>query len=123
MRNRRLARVPTTVALLFLCGCFGAKSEPKVGVIVRVEASYPQGGAREVVQSVAAPIERQVNGVEKLVHLRSRSSSDGTYCLDVMFAPGMGPDLAQTLTGNRVLLALPILPEAVRQNAPTVRLK
>ena len=88
-----------------------------------VEATYPGANARVVTDALAVPIEHQVNGVEKLVHLRSRCGNDGSYQLAVTFAPGTDLNLAQVLVQNRVALALSQLPEAVKQTGVTVRKK
>jgi RND family efflux transporter MFP subunit len=72
---------------------------------------------------VAAPIEQQVNGVEGLRHLCSRCTDDGRYTLQVIFDPGVDLTLAQVLVQNRVSLALPLLPDAVKQIGVTVKKK
>jgi len=79
-----------------------------------VEAVYPGANARTVADTVAAPIEQQVNGVNKLLSLRSRCTNDGKYTLAVTFARGTDLDMHQVLVQNRVALAMPVLPEAVQ---------
>lgn len=82
---------------------------------VQVDCNYPGASAKVVAQTVAAPIEQQVNGVESMLYMASQSTSDGSYTLTVTFKPGMDLDLAQVLVQNRVALALPSLPDVVRQ--------
>ena len=73
--------------------------------------------------TVAAPIEQQVNGVEKMRYMRSLCNNDGTYRLQVTFAENADVDMEQVLVQNRVALALPVLPDAVQQRGVTVRKK
>src|SRR5712692_8123162 len=81
---------------------------------VRVTASYPGANAKVVADTVAAPIEQQVNGVENMLYMSSQSSNDGTYSLDVTFALGTDVNMAQVLVQNRVAIAQPTLPDTVR---------
>ena len=74
-----------------------------------------------VADTVAAPIEQQVNGVEKMRWMRSRSSNDGSYTLIVGFQPGTDLNMAQVLVQNRVNLALPTLPNAVKDQGVSTR--
>ena len=90
---------------------------------ITVEAKYPGANALAVADAVAAPIEQQVNGVEGLVSMYSRSTNDGAYLLTVTFSPDADLDVAQVLVQNRVALALPALPEPVQQNGLAVRKK
>jgi len=92
----------------------------RVGPVVVVEAVYPGADARTVEDTIAAPIEQQVNGVEKAVSLWSRSASDGSYRLRVTFREDADPNQAQVLVQNRVALAMPLLPDAVKQHGPAV---
>ena len=82
---------------------------------VQVRASYPGASAQVVADTVAAPIEQQVNGVEGMLYLSSTSSSDGSYALTVTFEVGTDLDLAQVQVQNRVAIAEPLLPEDVRR--------
>ena len=77
---------------------------------VRVSCSFPGASADVVAQSVAAPIEQQVNGVENMIYMESQSANDGSYSLTVTFQQGVNLNLAQVLVQNRVNLALPMLP-------------
>jgi multidrug efflux pump subunit AcrB len=93
----------------------------KLGLAITVETTYPGANAATVADTVAAPIEEQVKGVENALYVVSRSSNDGTYRLTVHFPPGTDMNIAQVLVQNRVALASPVLPEAVNQRGVTVR--
>ena len=80
-----------------------------------VRAMYPGANPRVLSQTVAGPIEEQINGVENMLYMSSQSTSDGVLTLTVTFALGTDPDLAQVQVQNRVSQALPRLPEEVRQ--------
>jgi membrane fusion protein, multidrug efflux system len=88
---------------------------------ILVEAAYPGASAEVVSESVRAPIEQQVNGVEKLRLMRSRCTSDGKYALSLTFARGVDWDMAQVLVQNRVALAMPTLPSVVQYNGISVK--
>src|SRR3984885_12120415 len=88
---------------------------------VRVEASYPGANARVVADTVAAPIEQQVNGVEKMLYMTSQSSNDGSYTLDVTFELGTDVNVAQVLVQNRVAIATPTLPDVVKAVGVTTK--
>src|SRR5262245_17571211 len=90
---------------------------------VEVFASYPGANARVVTDTVAAPIEQQVNGVEGMMYMSSQATNDGNYALTITFTPGTNLNLAQVLVQNRVALAQPILPELVRRRGVTVKKK
>ena len=81
--------------------------------VVQVSATYPGADASTIAQTVGAPIEQQVNGVKGMMYMSSTSSSSGTYSLQVTFALGTDPDLAQVNTQNRVALATSQLPAIV----------
>src|SRR5229473_2240739 len=72
-------------------------------------------------ESVAAPIEQQVNGVEDMLYMVSQSNNDGSYMLTVTFKPGVNLNFAQVLVQNRINLALPLLPDVVKQAGVTTR--
>src|SRR5437763_13209078 len=80
-----------------------------------VSCSYPGANAQVVADSVAAPIEQMVNGVENMLYMVSQSNNDGSYNLTVTFKPGVNLNFAQVLVQNRVNLALPLLPDVVKQ--------
>jgi multidrug efflux pump len=88
---------------------------------VQVTCTYPGASAREVVDAVAAPIEQQVNGVENMMYMSSTSANDGSYNLTVTFHHGVNLDMAQVMVQNRVNLAVPQLPEVIRQTGVTTR--
>src|SRR5438477_9020744 len=88
---------------------------------VRVTANYPGANAPVVADTVAAPIEQQVNGVEKMLYMSSQSSNDGSYTLDVTFDLGTDINTAQVLVQNRVAIATPSLPDVVKATGVTVR--
>jgi multidrug efflux pump len=81
---------------------------------VQVTASYPGANAQVVADSVAAPIEQQVNGVENMLYMSSQCTNDGSYTLTVTFALGTDLNIAQVLVQNRVALAMSQLPEQVQ---------
>src|SRR6516162_945485 len=82
---------------------------------IMVNCTYPGASAQVVAESVAAPIEQQVNGVEDMLYMVSQSNNDGSYTLTVTFKPGVNLNFAQVLVQNRVNLALPMLPDVVKQ--------
>src|SRR6185436_16674230 len=88
---------------------------------VQVDCQYPGASAQTVMESVAAPIEQQVNGVQDMLYITSQSTNDGAYSLTVTFKVGVDLNVAQVLVQNRVALALPSLPEVVRQTGVTTR--
>jgi len=90
---------------------------------VEVKATYPGANARVVAETVAAPIEQQVNGVEDMIYMSSVSASDGSYTLTVSFEVGTDLDLAQILVQNRVKLAEPNLPEEVKREGVNTKKK
>ncbi len=87
-----------------------AQYPPVTPPTVQVNCTYPGASAQVVAETVAAPIEQQVNGVEKMLYMESQSANDGSYSLTVTFEQGMDLNLAQVLVQNRVNLALPMLP-------------
>lgn len=90
---------------------------------VSVTTRYPGASARAVIDTVALPIEQQVNGVEGMIYMQSYAASDGTYNLTVTFAIGTDLDQAQVLVQNRVSSALAGLPQAVQVQGVTVQKK
>jgi multidrug efflux pump len=81
---------------------------------VRVIANYPGANSQVVADTVAAPIEQQVVGVEGALYMSSQSGNDGSYTLDVTFALGTDVNMAQVLVQNRVAIAEPTLPDVVK---------
>src|SRR5438067_3856519 len=90
---------------------------------VEVSASYPGANAQVVADTVAAPIEQQVNGVEGMIYMSSQCTNDGNYSLTVTFKPGSDLNIAQVLVQNRESLAEPILPELVKRRGISVKKK
>src|SRR5437763_4869400 len=88
---------------------------------INVVCTYPGAAAQDVADSVAAPIEQQINGVEDMMYMVSQSNNDGSYALTVTFRPGVNLNFAQVLVQNRVNLALPLLPDVVKQAGVTPR--
>lgn len=88
---------------------------------VTVTARYPGANAEVVADTVATPIEEQVNGVERMLYMSSQSTNDGGYALTVTFELGTNLDIAQVQVQNRVAIAEPRLPEEVRQFGITVK--
>ena len=90
---------------------------------VEVSAVYPGANADVVCNTVAAPIEQQVNGVEGMMYMVSQCTNDGSYALTITFAPGVNLDIAQVLVQNRVALAQPVLPDLVQRFGVAVKKK
>ena len=90
---------------------------------VDVSTLYPGATSRVVADTVAAPIEQLVNGVEDMLYMSSQCTNDGNYTLTVTFTPGTDLNLAQVLVQNRVALAQPTLPDLVQRRGVTVRKK
>src|SRR5207253_8046083 len=88
---------------------------------VQVTAMYPGANAQTVRDTVAAPIEEQVSGVEGMIYMSSTSTNDGTYSLTVTFKLGTNSDMAQVLVQNRVSLALPVIPTLVQTEGINVQ--
>ncbi|MDE5454299.1 multidrug efflux RND transporter permease subunit [Bradyrhizobium sp. CSA112] len=82
---------------------------------VQVSATYSGANAQDVANSVAAPVEAEVNGVDNMLYMESTSSNNGIYSLSVSFAVGTNPDIAAVNVQNRVSLALPRVPSEVTQ--------
>ena len=98
-----------------------AQLPPITPPTVQVSATYPGANAQVVADSVAAPIETQVNGVEGMLYMSSTSTDTGSYTLSITFSPGTDPDLAQINVQNRMSLATPTLPTEVTRQGITVR--
>jgi HAE1 family hydrophobic/amphiphilic exporter-1 len=90
---------------------------------VEVKTTYPGANAVVLAETVAAPIEQEVNGVEDMLYMYSTSANDGTYTLTVTFEVGTDVDMAQVLVQNRVSIAMPKLPDEVKRQGVTVKKK
>src|SRR5678815_128029 len=88
---------------------------------IRVTATYPGASAVAVEQSVATPVEQEVNGVEGMIYMKSSNTSDGRMQLDVNFTVGVDQDMANVLTQNRVSTAQARLPQEVVAQGVTVK--
>jgi hydrophobe/amphiphile efflux-1 (HAE1) family protein len=89
--------------------------------VVQVSATYPGANATTVRDTIAAPIEAQVSGVEGMMYMASQSTNDGNYTLTVTFKLGTDSDMAQVLVQNRVSLALPVIPVLVQREGINVQ--
>src|SRR5438067_12678597 len=90
---------------------------------VQVTTRYPGASARTVIDTVALPIEQQVNGVEGMIYMQSFAAADGSYALTVTFNVGTDLNFAQVLVQNRVSSALSSLPQSVQVQGVTVQKK
>src|SRR5882672_3484041 len=88
---------------------------------IQVACSYPGASAQVVADTVAAPIEQQINGVEKMMYMSSQCNNDGSYSLVVTFKLGVDLDMAQVMVQNRVSQALPMLPDIIKATGVTVK--
>ncbi|HEX3149813.1 MAG TPA: efflux RND transporter permease subunit [Gemmataceae bacterium] len=88
---------------------------------VTISIAYPGASAQVVADTVAAPIEQQVNGVPGMLYMSSNSGNDGSYTLTVTFEIGTNLNAALVMVQNRVQIALPVLPSSVQQQGITVR--
>ena len=88
---------------------------------VSIRATYPGASAQIIAETVATPVEQEVNGVDDMLYINSQSTGDGQVTINVVFKPGTNVDAAQVLVQNRVAVAEPRLPEDVRRLGISVR--
>ncbi|MEX6505760.1 efflux RND transporter permease subunit [Jiella sp. M17.18] len=106
--------------LILICGLIGMRALPiseypeVVPPSIVVRAQYPGANPKVIAETVATPIEEEINGVEGMLYMSSQATADGALTLTVTFALGTDPDKAQQLVQNRVSQAEPRLPEEVR---------
>ncbi|MBI4863047.1 MAG: efflux RND transporter permease subunit [Candidatus Riflebacteria bacterium] len=91
--------------------------------VISITALYPGANAQVVADTVATPIEAEVNGVENMLYMSSRCTNDGQMIMDVTFRLGVNIDMAQVLVQNRVSIAQPKLPDEVKKQGVTVKKK
>jgi len=111
------------IGLVALNGLPIAQYPEVVPPTVSISTTYPGASAKVVADTVAAPIEQEVNGVEGMLYMLSKSGNDGSMTLDVTFRTGTNLDFAQVLTQNRVAIAEAKLPEEVKRQGVTVKKK
>ena len=116
-----LALVFVLIGLVSLLNLPSSQYPNVVPPTVQVTTRYPGASAMTLVNTVALPIEQNVNGVENMIYMQSTSASDGTYSLIVTFAIGTDPDEDEILVQNRVAAAISSLPQEVQLQGVTTK--
>ena len=118
-----IALVFVLIGLVSLIQLPSAQYPNVVPPTIQVTTRYPGASAKTLIDTVALPIEQQVNGVEDMIYMQSTSADDGTYTLVVSFAIGTDPDKAQILVQNQVAAAISSLPQEVQIQGVTTAKK
>jgi HAE1 family hydrophobic/amphiphilic exporter-1 len=118
-----IAILTVVIGLVALTALPVAQYPDVVPPTVQVTTRYPGASARTVIDTVALPIEQQVNGVEGMIYMQSYAAADGSYSLTVTFKIGTDLNFAQVLVQNRVSSALSALPSAVQTQGVVVQKK
>jgi HAE1 family hydrophobic/amphiphilic exporter-1 len=118
-----IAILTVVIGLIALTALPVAQYPDVVPPTVQVITRYPGASARTVIDTVALPIEQQVNGVEGMIYMQSYAAADGSYSLTVTFKIGTDLNFAQVLVQNRVSAALSSLPGAVQTQGVVVEKK
>lgn len=118
-----LSFVIIIVGVIALIGLPVAQYPDVAPPTVQVTATYPGANAKVVAETVATPIEQEINGVEDMLYMSSRCTNDGQMTLDVTFSLGTDLDMAQVFVQNRVAIAMSKLPEEVTRQGVTTKKK